>query len=79
MVQGKANAANDMTIGQAETAHDLAVRIHLYAGGNPVGIWAYLLGTPARDQRRLMEAWGVDSLEKLSRAIAELEVRHVSP
>lgn len=71
MVCMKSRAANDMTVGDAERVHAMAVRMRQETAGNPIGIWALLLGTPRRDVDRLMQAWGIYNLQQLAEAIAE--------
>lgn len=76
MVWGKARAANDMTIGDAEAVHAKALRMRRDAHGNPVGVWALLLGLPKRDLDSLMQTWQIYSCKELAEAIASMDVAH---
>lgn len=76
MVSGKERAANDVTIGEAETLHSIGMRIRQEAGGNEWAIWALLLSYPRRQQDRLTQIWGVKTLGEVALAIAMPEAPH---
>ncbi len=76
LTHAKARQANDITIGDAETLNDLAMKIRAECNGNEFSIWMYLLSLPRREQDRLAKIWGVSTCGEVAKAIAMPEVPH---
>lgn len=70
MESSKALAASDMTIGEADALHAIALRTRNEAGDNEWAIWALLLSYPRRIQDQLAQVWGVRTLGDVARGIA---------
>jgi hypothetical protein len=72
----KARQANDMTIGEAENLHALALKMKADAKGYEVAVWATLIGTPRRTVERLQALYKVSTLRDLADSICMLEAPH---
>lgn len=76
MLEGKARAANDITVGEAQNLNGRALMIKDEAAGNRFVAWGLLMGVPRRQQDRLLTVWGVSTLEALADALVLVEVKH---
>jgi hypothetical protein len=76
MVSGKTRAANDITVGEAETLHDLGMKIKADCKGNEFAIWMYLLSLPRRQQEQLAKIWSVTTCGEVAKIIAMPEAPH---
>jgi hypothetical protein len=73
VTESKARQANDLTIGEAETLHALALKMRAAANNYEVAVWALLMGTPRRQVEGLKVIYKVSTLRDLADAICMLE------